>query len=698
MNKIQNILQFFKIFIKKFVELFKEKTKNLSVPEYVKFSAFALIIGTAAGISAVLFHKAIDFFNNIFFVQTKGKLDFLGAAAVILLPAFGMFLQWLMIYFAPETAKKRGVSEVIKAVSLRGGNIPFKNTLFHFFAPVISIGSGNTVGPEGPAAQLGGGVASKISSLFSLNDNRKRIFTAAGSGAAIAAIFNTPLGGIFFALEVIFLYELQTTTFSALILATVTASAISRVFLGNATIFEFDAPLVGSYANLYLYLIIGVLAGFISLLFIRYSSAIGNLLKNKKLIHISQWFKMTFIGLIVGVCGYFYTEIFGIGYFAINNILASKLTWNYVLILLLMKFFLVPLVLNSGGFGGIFAPSLFMGACFGYLFSFLINQYTNIYIDPTTAILVSMGAFLGGINSIPISAILILFELSRDYSFILPLMLAVIISSTIVQLALKGSVHIKHLEEQGFSIGNKTNQNILKNISVSEAKKVPILTLKEDAPLTEIFANFIDTPHSTFYTINNEGILTGTITESELRPLIIEYENLRHTVVAKDIAKQNVIKVTEDDKLDYVMKLFSKWNNDNFPVYDNLNNKLIGAITRQEVLSIYDREILKTNLTDAFAGEIKSLKESENSKVTEGYSVTEINAPHIFVGKSLLELRFRNNYGIEVLIIKSPTDLFNEESKKIITPKADYIIKEGDVLVIFGEDVKITELRKLTNT
>lgn len=697
MKIFQKILILLKLNFNNFSVIFYKKLTELSVPEYVKFSAFALIIGAAAGIAAVLFHNAIEFFNDIFFVQTKGRLDFLGAAAVILLPALGMFIQWVMIYFSPETAKKRGVSEVIKAVSLRGGNIPFKTTIFHFFAPVISIGSGNTVGPESPAAQLGGGVASKIGNLFNLSDSRKRVFTAAGSGAAIAAIFNTPLGGIFFALEVILLNELQTTTFSALILATVTASAISRIFIGNATVFDFDAPVMIHYTELYLFIILGILAGGISLLFIRYSSEVEKILKYKILKRLPQWFVMTNIGLFVGISGFFYTEIFGIGYYAINNILALKITWSYVLIILVIKFLLVPLVLNSGGFGGIFAPSLFMGACFGYLFSFIINSYTYIYLDPTLVILISMGAFLGGINSIPISSILIIFELTRDYSFILPLMLAVIISSTIVHLSLKGSVHIKHLEEQGLIVGNKKNHNVLRLIKVKDVNKVPILTINENAPLTEIFTKFIDAPHSTFYTVNNNGSITGTITESELRPLIIEYENLRHSVVARDIAKQSIIYVSENERLDYVMKLFSKWNIDNFPIKNFETDEILGAITRQEVLLAYDREVLKMNLTDAFADELKSIKHNEASKVAEGYSVTEIKAPELFFGKSLQELRIRNNFGIEVLMIKVSNDLFDENYKEIITPTAGYVIKDGDILVIFGEDVKIKEFRNINN-
>lgn len=171
------------------IKIFLEK---ITFPEYTFFSFYAILIGAAAGLAAVSFHLSIEFFNKIFFENTKDDLFFLGSAAVIIIPAVGMLIQSAMIHLAPEISKKRGVIEIIKSVALKGGYIPLRNTIFHFLAPVICIGSGGTVGPEGPAAQLRGGVASKLATLFRLSDQKRRIFTAAGAGAAIAAIFNTP--------------------------------------------------------------------------------------------------------------------------------------------------------------------------------------------------------------------------------------------------------------------------------------------------------------------------------------------------------------------------------------------------------------------------------------------------------------------------------------------------------------------------
>ncbi len=682
--------------MKVFIQNLKERFNKISLPEYTTFSFFAVLIGISAGLSAVIFHHSINFFNELFFEQTKEGLFFLGTAAVIVLPALGMLIQAIMIYAAPDISKKRGVAEVIKAVALRGGYIPFRTTLFHFFAPVICIGSGGTVGPEGPAAQVGGGVSSKIGSLLNLSDSRRRMFTAAGAGAAIAAIFNTPLGGIFFALEIILLNDFQTPTFSALILASVTASAISRIFLGDSSVFVFSDPQFISYANLYLFAILGVLTGILSLLFIKYSGFIEGLFHKKILKKIPRWAAMTTVGALVGVCGYFYKDIFGIGYNGINHILANSYAWQIVAILLVMKFILVPLVLYSGGFGGIFAPSLFMGASFGYLFVITANQVFGLNLDTTTFVLVSMGATLGGINSIPISSILIIFEMTKDYSFILPLMLAVVISTTLVQLKLHGSIHMKHLEQQGFNISHGRETSILRSIKVESVMRKDVFLIPDNATLPELISNMMGNPSSTFYTMNDQKQLNGMITESELRPIIMEYEQLKEMLVASDIATHNVIRVKKNDNLDHVMNLFGKVKVDEFPVTeDNNENEIIGTISRHDVIASYNRESLKFNLAGGLARELRTIKKTTISKVASGFSIVERKVPQEFVGKSLSMIKLRNEFGLEVLMIKKYQSVLDtdDESEIVTIPDPDYIIQMDDTLVIFGKDENIEKTR-----
>ncbi len=684
-----------KSLIKK-ITLLQSKLAHVNMPEYTIFAGYAVLTGALVGLAAVFFHKSIDFFEHLFFHLGLDKLSFIGGLAIILLPAAGMLFQSLMTTAAPETAGKRGVSEVIKAVAVRGGFIKLRTTLFHFLAPAINIGSGGTVGPEGPAAQIGGGVASKLGQVLGLSDSRRRMFTAAGSGAAIAAVFNTPLGGVFFALEIILLNDFQSATFSALILASVSASAISRIFLGDSPAFQFTSVSIGEYEQMYLYALLGLFAGMMSILYIRYSSSVRKLFSGYILQKIPRWLAMLLVGLAVGTAGYFFRGIFGIGYETVNSILADAAAWDIVAILLILKFILVPMILSSGGFGGIFAPSLFMGACFGYLFALALNNIWGLNLDTTAFVLVSMGAVLGGINSIPISSILIIFEMTKDYSFILPLMLAVVISTTIVQLVLKGSVHVQQLEAQGFHIRQGRETSILKSLFVKDILRKDAEIIKENTPLPVVVSNILESQHGTFFTTNENDEITGFISANELRPIITEYEQLRDMLVADDVSNHDVIRVYENDNLDDVLKLFGDKNHEQFPVVDKYNpNKITGTVWRQDVIEKYNKESLKYNLADGLAHELKTIGKAQTSKVAEGYSIIEKKAPERFVGKSIKDLKIRNIYGLEILMIKQtlPPVLAHEKEDEIVIPTPDYKIQLDDILVLFGADEKINQAK-----
>ncbi|BDQ01896.1 chloride channel protein [Ignavibacterium sp.] len=684
-EKLKNLFDRFQTSLSTYPKLFR----RTELTDYAVFSLFSVIIGIAAGFSAVIFHNAIEFFNKVFFEQTKEGLFFLGSAAVILLPAIGMFIQALMIKFAPDESKRRGVYEVVKAVATKGGNIKFRTTLFHFFAPVISIGSGVTLGPEGPAAQLGGGVASKISSIISLNDERKRIFTAAGAGAAIAAIFNTPLAGVFFTLEIILLNDFHTPTFSALIIASVSASTISRIFLGNESIFLFKILEPIKYSHLHFYALIGILAGIVSILFIRLDDSLKNLFKKIYKTVNSKIFVMVIVGLIIGISGYFYKEIFGIGYKAINEILSNQLSVQVVLIIFLLKFILVPLATNAGAFGGLFAPSLFLGASFGYLVHYLLLNFVGVNLDLSSVILISMGAMLGGIHTIPITAIMMIFEMTQDYSFILPLMLAVISSTLLVQIAIKGTVHKRKLENEGYSFQQNDNYSVLNEIKIEEIPLKEIHLVNENTNLTAIVSKFLEMPENVLYVIDQNKKLVGFIQEKEIRPILNDFEIVKDVLVAKDISNPKVICIDSKSNLDDALRLMMKYNLSEIPVVNKSAEieEILGILTLQDIQSILTKESFKNQFTSSLATELKTLQTRQTIKVSDEYSIKEIKVPDSLVGKTLSETRIRNKYNIEVLMIKkneSSIDGINKQN--IITAEPNYKFESEDELVLFGKD------------
>jgi CIC family chloride channel protein len=317
-------------------------------------------------------------------------------------------------------------------------------------------------------------------------------------------------------------------------------------------------------------------------------------------------------------------------------------------------------------------------------------------LNPTVYTLVGMGAVLGGINTIPITSILIIFEMAKDYSFILPLMLAVVISTTIVQLVIKGSVHVKHLEAQGFSIVQGRRSEILKSIKVEEIMKKDVVLISEETPLPVLIRKLIDSHHGTFFTVDKDGRLTGAISENEIRPIITEYEQVKNVLIAKDIARKNIIRIYASDDLDRVLKLFGSRNVDEFPVVAKENpNKVIGTVWREDVIAAHNRESLKYNLADGLANELKRVDSTTVSEVAKGYLIVEKRVKPEFAGKTLSELKLRNKYGLEVLMIKRASSLFEDDpdETEIIVPKPDYVIRKNDILVLFGSEESITKTR-----
>ncbi len=691
---IKKIIVNAKLTLNNYLRLFR----TTEYTNYTGFILFSVIIGIIAGFSAVIFHDAIEFFNSVFFKQTKEGLYFLGSAFVILIPVIGMFIQSVLIKFAPFEAKQKGVYEVVKAVNTKNSQISLGTTLFNFLTSAISIGSGVTLGPEGPAAQIGGGFANKISTLFAFDNERIRIYTASGAGAAIAAIFNTPLAGVFFTLEIILLNDFHAPTFSISVISSVSASAVSRIFLGNEPIFSFDIVKPIQYSELYIYAILGISAGILSLSFITLNDIFKQIFKklNRGLIH--QITLMIIVGLLIGISGYYYNEIFGIGYKAINEILASKLRVEVVIIIFLLKFILVLLAINVGAFGGLFAPALFLGAGFGYIFHFILFQYLGINLDLATVVLISMGTMLSGIHTIPITAIMMIFEMTHDYSFILPLMLSVIISTMIVQISLKGTVHKKHLESEGISFQKSDPYSILSHIKITSTELKDLITINENEPIIKIISTFLESHHDIVYVTNDNNELVGLIKEKDIRSILTDYEVLKHLFIIKDIYDPKIILIDSEDTLDNALHLMLKNNLTEISVidYSTGKQKILGILTLNEIQSILTKENFRRQFTSILSQELRTLHLSNSIEIAEGYSIREIKVPNKLIGKNLKETRARNLYNVEILIIKKDQ---NKESQKnndttIITADPNYVFEKNDILIVLGRNENILKFEK----
>ncbi len=682
------------------VESLLQKTRRLGhahtgpLSEYGALVAISALVGVAVGLAAALLHKAIHVTTFVFFGLGGQLLSSLGSYYVVIVPVVGAVVVQLLTLTSPRVAKRKGVAAVIRAIVRKGGWIDLRTTLFHFVAPVLVIGSGGTVGPEGPAAQVGGGVASLLTQTLRLSERKIRLFTAAGAGAAIAAVFNAPIGGVFFALEVVLMNDLQTATLSAVILASVASSVVARSILGNLHPFFVPAFALGQPLYFIGYAILGVLAGAWSAAFVWFYRETHRVLERGRL-PVPRWLQLPLVGLLLGIVGYFFPGIFGIGYGTINLALVGKLSVLTMAVLLVGKFVFVPLILASGGYGGVFAPAIFQGAMLGSLVATASNHLLGIHLDPVTYSLVGMGSVLGGVNAIPLAAILILFEMTNNYAFILPLMTGVVISHLVARALIGATPHHLHLEKYGVFIQLGREVNILRSLHVRDVFRPETNTVPARAKLSQLLEHVLDSPFSSVFVVDDDQRLVGVIGQNELRHALVNYEELKDIVTAADLATSDFETVRMDDDLHFVMQQFAHTQYEELPVVSDVDpRRVIGVITHKDVVDAYNRAVARHEMAEGILDSLKLAERGARAQLTEGYALEEIPAPPAFWGKTLRELNLRAAYGLEVLMISRASGPNGQRQR--LVPRPDMVIQEDDVLLVLGRNEDIEHVRRMT--
>jgi CIC family chloride channel protein len=684
----QSLKNFYKTLSKKASE-FIVKAK---MREHSFVLAIAVLIGLVGGFGAVGIQFAIREFQQLFW-SGKFSLDTIKNISwywKIIVPTFGGLFVGLIIQFYSREAKGHGVPEVMEAITLRNGIIRPRVVIAKLIASAVYIASGGSVGREGPVIQIGSAVGSTIGQFFRVNAKRMRIFVACGAASGIAAAFNAPVAGALFAVEII-LGDFAVPQFSPVVIASVSSTVISRHFLGNYPAFRVPVYQLQSPVELLFYLILGIFSAAIALLFIKtlYSSE-AFFDKNK----LPAWVKTSLGGALIGFIGLLFPQIFGVGYDTIEHALSRPYLWQLAIALVFIKIFATSISLGSGGSGGIFAPSLFLGAMLGSFFGSILSLYfPDLNISPGAYALVGMGGVVAAATHGPITAILIIFEMSGEYKIILPLMITCIIATVLSMRLHNESIYTLKLKLRGINLYGGHEINVLKSLRVVDAYKTSIKTIPESAPFTKIVEELANSQHTIFYVSDKENNIIGSISLKEIRQTISDYEHLKYLLIARDIMNPNVISVSVEENLDDVMKKFGRYNLDELPVISFHNGKhIIGTILRHDVIEIYNRQIFLRDMSGELSGNIKKISEQRTVHVFDNYHLVELEAPMIFWNKSLKEIQLRTKYGSDVILIKKKTKIGHSHSFK---PDANYRIAMGDILLIFGEKKSLEILEKL---
>lgn len=572
-----------------------DPVKRVFMQEHVFMVVVACGIGYLTGLCAVLFKWMINGVHAVFLKEFFNRASTGSSLWLLLVPVSvglgGLIVGLLNHYFNPEN-EGGGLAEPMKWAAIDQGRVPKHIIWFRPIASAFTIGSGGSAGREAPTVQIGGAVGSLVSGIIKASSERRRLLMGCGTAGAIAASFNAPLGGIVFALEVI-LGDFNIKVFSPLIFSSVIATVTARHLEGNVPAFDLPSYMLVSTVEIIFFIILGLLAGLVAALFHKTFLDIGDKFKKLK---IHPILVPAVGGVLAGSFGIFYPDALGNGYDGMNKVMNGQMLWHMALLLVFVKILLTGLTLGSGGSGGLYAPSLFIGSMAGGAFGALLNYlFPGLTGSVGSYALVGMGAVMSAVGHMPMTNILMAFELTNSYQIILPIMVACISSTVTYAFFYKNSVDMEILKRMGINIWHGRESSIMGSLLVRDVMITEFDTLREDTSFREILAIMAKSKAYYFPCINATGRMTGIISVQDIRQFMLD-EELADVVVAKDMAAPKVLCLMPDDNLNDAMEKFSVRDLDELPVVADLEkNIVVGMLRRKDVITAYKKAVIQAS-------------------------------------------------------------------------------------------------------
>jgi chloride channel protein, CIC family len=569
----------------------RQAIDRIQPPDTLVIVITSMVVGIGTGLGAVLFVWLL--------AQVNAGVQWLqGQVGTIVGLLVGMVAAGLIVGFMIERwaseAKGHGVPEVMEAVALRNGRIRPRVALVKVLASSITIGTGGSAGREGPIVQVGSALGSTVGQLLHFSAERVRTLVACGAAAGIAATFNAPIAGAIFALEVI-LGKFTTRYFGAVVISSVAAGVVGRIFLSDRPAFAVPAYPLGSFAELPIYIVLGLLAAVVAVLFIRILYWVEGLVDK---IQIRLPVK-TAIGmaLTLGIASLLpEREVLGPGLEFIGEAIAEDFSLPFGLMagLLLFKLLATSFTLGTGNSGGVFAPGLFMGAVLGGMVGTVAHQiWPEVAVNPGAYAIVGMAAVFAGTAKAPITAVLIVFEMSNDYQLILPLMLSVVLSTLIAEHLFRESIYSFKLKLKGITLQRGRDLDLLQSILVAEAMTKDPYVVQTNMPVTELGKRFQQTHSHSFPVVDQQLNLVGMVSLRDYDH-VREREDFQYLQV-KDIASiGDLLTAYEDEPISMAIERLSLRSVNKIPVIGRETpSKVVGVVRRSDIIKAYNLALMR---------------------------------------------------------------------------------------------------------
>ena len=561
------------------------------VDESTILIGFAVAIGLSVGIGVILFYRLIDV-AQMAALTAAARLSGTGRLSIVLVVLGGMLLAWWLVRWGADDSDGQNIPDVMRAVAKRGGIIPTLPVLAKTAAAGLLIGTGGNVGAEGPVAVAGAALGSRLGQFFRSGGARLKVLIACGAAAGISAAFNAPIAGVFFALEKI-LGTFGVASFPPVLVSSVIAAAISRAAFGNSPVIEIPTEYgLGAPVDLVFYALLGIATGVMAVLYTRTVHRTGDVVRRIG----SRWQQIVVAALVVGTLNVaFRADLWGRGHESLSlSIIGAREAW-FLVALAFAKLIATSWAVSATRSGGVFTPALFIGATLGGGLGVAgAEMFPELGLVPEAFALAGMAGVIAGSTHAPLTALMIVFEMSGDYNLILPIMLTAAIAYLFAKKLHPHSIYSEWLVRRGEQIDSGRDTSVLERLAVGEAYNRAPVRLAENATVDDILAAIGTSTPTEFPVVTADGVVLGMITYSDIRAVLPQAKALAGVLVAADLAHDDVDAVTPADSLGTALKHLGVHGAQYIPVVaGGPSGQLLGLISRLEIFAAYDRALLR---------------------------------------------------------------------------------------------------------
>ena len=546
---------------------------------------WSVIVGVLGALATIAFRQGIDFFQWLFvgkvgsFVEMARELPW---TVRVWLPAAGGLLAGCALLIARRGADKKANSDYMEAIAIGEGVVPVWQSLWRSISSLFTIGFGGSIGREGSMVQLAALAASAVGRVVHFDPARLRLLVACGAAAGITSAYSAPIAGAFFVTEIV-LGSIAMESFGPIVVSSVVANITMREFAGYKPPYEMPVFPAITGVEVLLFVALGLLCGAAAPQFLHLLDATK---KQFKRLPVPLPFRLALGGLVVGVISIWVPEVWGNGYSVVNHILHSPWTWIALVTVLAFKLIATAATVGSGAVGGVFTPTLFVGATFGSLFGIVVHAlFPHATSAPYAYAMVGMGAFLAGATQAPLMAILMIFEMTLSYQVVLPLMLSCVVAYFVARAIGKTSMYeitLRRLEEEQERM--RLRSLLLREL-VKPADTVVTLTASVDH-MTRIFLEY---PVKYLYVTNDAGCFLGVVALKDITSDLLDKRDTAERTAA-DYLQQQFDVLTPDMPIGVALQHFMAFQGERLPVIESTSEpKLVGAVYKTALLDAYRR-------------------------------------------------------------------------------------------------------------